>query len=378
MRKIGLAIILLLLVSSAVIYRVFLYRGGNPEPDGEHVSLENAIIINGIRMESDQPPMEEEQNASGGSIIYNDSFDDPASKAPERQARKDTFPTAVAKRRPESGINRLKTRDSRWHLVNYRIRKSDNLWSVSRKFGVSHSLVIDLNGIDNPDMLSVGKTIQVPSRNGVYHTVQGGDTLTSIARRYKVTVASIRHQNGVRGSAIMVKARLFIPDAVETVTVPAHEGERIARSSHGQVEKRIARNERKADVGRMNMLWPISGRITSGFGNRVDPFEGRRAFHCGIDISAESGTKVLAASHGTVIFSGWRQGYGKTVILRHPGGYITVYAHNSENKVQENDAVSRGDVIALSGNTGAVTGAHLHFELRKYLTPLNPLRFLRR
>lgn len=121
----------------------------------------------------------------------------------------------------------------------------------------------------------------------------------------------------------------------------------------------------------------MRGKITSGFGTRRDPLSGKRRFHCGIDISANVGTPVRASAGGKVIFSGWKDGYGKVVILRHRGGYITVYAHNSKNNVRINDFVKRGTVIARSGMTGAVTGAHLHFEIRKYVTPLNPLRLLR-
>jgi len=78
-----------------------------------------------------------------------------------------------------------------------------------------------------------------------------------------------------------------------------------------------------------------------------------------------------------VIFSGWKDGYGNTVIMRHEDGYITVYAHNLKTTVEEGAFVKQGGTVALSGRTGAVTGAHLHFEIRKYLTPLDPLRLLR-
>ncbi|HSA15316.1 MAG TPA: M23 family metallopeptidase, partial [Spirochaetota bacterium] len=92
--------------------------------------------------------------------------------------------------------------------------------------------------------------------------------------------------------------------------------------------------------------------------------------------SAEEGTPIKAAAAGTVIFSDWKNGYGKVIVIRHDNGYISVYAHNSSNEVQKGDQVKSGDIVALSGSTGAVTGAHLHFEIRKYVTPLNPTRFL--
>ena len=86
---------------------------------------------------------------------------------------------------------------------------------------------------------------------------------------------------------------------------------------------------------------------------------------------------MKAAEKGTVISSGWKDGYGKLVVVRHDNGYVTVYGHNSELKKNEGDAVDKGEVVSLSGMTGAVTGAHLHFEIQKYGTPLNPARLLK-
>ena len=89
------------------------------------------------------------------------------------------------------------------------------------------------------------------------------------------------------------------------------------------------------------------------------------------------GTPIKAAAPGRVIFSGWKTGYGRVVIIRHRGGYITVYAHNSKNQARVDQYVDPGNVIAYSGKSGAATGGHLHFEIRKYVNPLNPMRFLK-
>ncbi|HEY1406868.1 MAG TPA: M23 family metallopeptidase, partial [Spirochaetota bacterium] len=127
----------------------------------------------------------------------------------------------------------------------------------------------------------------------------------------------------------------------------------------------------------VSFMWPLHGRITSGFGNRPDPFSGKRSFHNGVDISAEQGTPVKACADGEVIYSGWKEGYGNLVVVKHINGYVSVYGHNSVLKKEEGDIVKKGDVISLSGMTGAVTGAHLHFEIQKYQTPLNPIRMLK-
>ena len=112
------------------------------------------------------------------------------------------------------------------------------------------------------------------------------------------------------------------------------------------------------DVGSL----PIQGVITSPVGMRFDPFDGKLRHHNGIDIAAPSGTPVKPIAKGTVIFSGWRSGYGNTVIVDHHNGMMTVYAHHSRNLVSEGTPVDSSTVIALSGSTGRSTGPHLHFE----------------
>ena len=111
--------------------------------------------------------------------------------------------------------------------------------------------------------------------------------------------------------------------------------------------------------------WPVSGRISSGFGWRMSPFTGERTFHSGVDIAARQGDTVEACWDGQVIFSGLKDGYGRVVILEHPGGWQSYYGHNSENSVQVGDKVKAGEKIASIGNTGRSTGPHLHFELRR-------------
>ncbi len=119
--------------------------------------------------------------------------------------------------------------------------------------------------------------------------------------------------------------------------------------------------------------WPVQGggRLTSGFGMR----NGR--FHAGIDIAAPTGTGILAADSGVVVFSGWDGGYGLTLVIRH-GNYYTRYAHNSSNLVRVGETVERGQLIGRIGSTGNSTGAHLHFEVRRggsSGTALNPINF---
>lgn len=124
-------------------------------------------------------------------------------------------------------------------------------------------------------------------------------------------------------------------------------------------------------------IWPVRGSISSGFGWRLNPFGGtRNEFHAGIDIPARVGTPIRAAGGGTVAFAGTQNGYGNTVIIDHGGGITTKYAHNSRNSVRVGQRVERGDIIAYVGSTGRSTGPHLHYEVRRNGTAINPVPFL--
>lgn len=123
---------------------------------------------------------------------------------------------------------------------------------------------------------------------------------------------------------------------------------------------------------------PITGnfRQSSGFGNRNDPFTGGRAFHAGLDFAAPTGTTVFSAGKGVVSFVGTRSGYGKVVEVTHDNGLVTRYAHLSGFLSEKGQAVNTGTPIAKVGSTGRSTGPHLHFEVRKANTAINPKAFL--
>jgi murein DD-endopeptidase MepM/ murein hydrolase activator NlpD len=123
---------------------------------------------------------------------------------------------------------------------------------------------------------------------------------------------------------------------------------------------------------------PIAGnvRMSSSYGNRKDPFTGRRAFHSGADFPAASGTTVLAAGKGRVSYVGERSGYGNVVEVAHDAGLVTRYAHLSAFLVKEGQSVSTGTPIARVGSTGRSTGPHLHFEVRRDDRALDPARYL--
>ena len=161
----------------------------------------------------------------------------------------------------------------------------------------------------------------------------------------------------------------------------AKEAEEAQREA-GAMIARLQRQRTKAFIpatGKGSKFdWPVRGAMASPFGNRIHPILKRKILHAGIDIAAPNGTAVKTAAPGEVIYNGWLRGYGRVVVVDHGHGFSTLYAHLSASLVKEGQVVRDGAVIARVGKTGNVTGYHLHFEVRKYGTPVNPINYLKR
>ena len=179
--------------------------------------------------------------------------------------------------------------------------------------------------------------------------VREGDTLSAIARRYGSSCQVIGRYNRLRDPHCLKVGQIIgIPPCKG---VPMASGYRSPLSCRG-------------------VIWPAKGRLTSRFGLRYGHF------HKGVDIAAPLGTPLYACQSGVVEFSGWKRGYGKTVIIRHEG-YKTLYAHCHLIKVRKGGSVRKGQKIALMGVTGNARGSHLHFEYRDLADrPRNPLLLL--
>ncbi len=189
--------------------------------------------------------------------------------------------------------------------------------------------------------------------SGVYHRVKRGQTLYRIARTYGVSLEELVEINDIEDPFLIKEGQeIFIPGASKVIDVPA--------TALPPVRKK----------GKI-FIRPVSGRITGRFWEKR-----RRHRHKGIDIAAPYGTPVKAAASGKVIYSGsGLRGYGKTVIIDHQNGYITLYSHMSAILVDEGERVDRGEVIGKVGSTGRTTGSHLHFEVRMRDRLVDPLRY---
>ncbi len=151
---------------------------------------------------------------------------------------------------------------------------------------------------------------------------------------------------------------------------------KLAKDIESQIVK-LQRVEGPYSGGAMN--WPVPGhtRVSSYFGYRIHPIFKTKKPHTGIDIPAPTGTTVVAAADGTVIYSGTLGGYGKTIMIDHGGGIVTLYGHNSSLTVSEGTQVSKGSAIARVGSTGFSTGPHSHFEVRKNGSYIDPIPWLK-
>jgi len=220
----------------------------------------------------------------------------------------------------------------------------------------------------------------------VVYQVRPGDTLYSIARRHGLDYRDLARRNRIRPPYVIYTGqRLYIRGKAPRpgyLPLPRHRAKRARHSArahahrrHRRADARHARSSSRASArrGAVRLVWPARGPVTSGFGRR----HGRP--HDGIDIGAPEGSPVRAAAAGEVVYSSHRlTGYGNLIIIRHTRDMFTAYAHNRVNLVRRGQHVKQGQIIARVGRTGRASGPHLHFEVRRGPTPVNPLYYLPR
>jgi murein DD-endopeptidase MepM/ murein hydrolase activator NlpD len=202
-----------------------------------------------------------------------------------------------------------------------------------------------------------------PVRKGVYHVVERHQTLYRICKTYGVDLKGVASLNGISDpSKIETGQRIFIPGAKKVLKVEIYIDDVAAE----QGEKS------KIAYKKLEFVWPVQGTVSDVF------TEAGSKKHQGIDISSPLGTPIRASNAGKVIYSNnGVKGYGNLIILRHSEEYVTVYAHNQVNLVEEGAWAEKGQIIGKVGQTGRASGPHLHFEIRKNNKPLDPFLFLK-
>ncbi len=227
----------------------------------------------------------------------------------------------------------------------YVVRTGDTFGEIAKMFGVSVNTIVWANDLGANPSLKVGETLVILPITGIRYTVKKGDTIKSVADAYKADFNEVLQYNGLsKNSLLVLGSTLLIPDAESTV--PAKPPTKVTISVKSNYYMR-----------------PISG------GYRSQGVHG----HNGVDLAAPVGTPIYAAASGTVIASkvdgGWNGGYGNYVIISHPNGTQTLYAHTLVNLVSVGSVVKKGQTIARIGMTGKTTGPHVHFEIRGAVNP---------
>lgn len=237
--------------------------------------------------------------------------------------------------------------------VSHTIQEGDTLWDICMKYHVDLEQLKEVNHIDGQNILTIGDQLLIPSGDHPVHIIKTGETLWDVAETFGVSLDELYAMNpGIDAANLKVGNSLALPQGttnrVSVASLP----------SRGAVVNAL-------------FSWPIMGAITSAFGWR------NSGYHHGLDISAHIGDPVRAAASGSVSFTGVQGVYGKMIVIDHPGGRQTAYAHLSEIDVSKGSQVSRGQTIGKVGVTGNSTGPHLHFEVRQAKKAINPIAVLK-
>jgi murein DD-endopeptidase MepM/ murein hydrolase activator NlpD len=300
------------------------------------------------------------------------------------------------------------------------VRPGDTLETIAKMYSLPVSSLARMNGLEPPYALAVGKRLLLPMPRE--HKVGRDDTLYSLARMYGVTVPQLAGANGLKQPYVLKLGQtLHIPtgsgQAAKTAAVsapakkaqispapgktvllktpgpsPEHKAfDRLLDSLAGNEDSQPEPEQPKVSLvaaatalpktkdaevvgvsGRQGFIWPVRGQVISSYGPKSGGL-----YNDGINIAAPRGTPVKAASGGTVAYVGDKlKSYGKLVLIRHPGGMMTAYAHLNSVSVKEGARVSTGQVIGSVGSTGTVMNAQLHFEVRRGTRTIDPKDYL--
>jgi murein DD-endopeptidase MepM/ murein hydrolase activator NlpD len=249
----------------------------------------------------------------------------------------------------------------RMEIITYTVQPNDNVWAIAQGFGLKAETVLWANPDveKRPDLLSVGQTLFIPPVDGIYYTVQKGDTVEKLAKTYQTSIDKIVGfvANDLQEPyALTPGQKLMLPDGQKKI-VP----------SNYYPMTYVGSAPKGAPKGSGRFAWPTVGLLTQQFWSG----------HSGIDIANRTGTPIYAADDGYVVLSGrdtW--GYGNQVVIDHGNGFKTRYAHLNTILVKAGDTVKKGQKIGLMGSTGRSTGPHLHFEVIYNGVMRNPQGYL--
>lgn len=252
----------------------------------------------------------------------------------------------------------------RYEPINYVVQRGDSLSAIANKYSITVASILynnkaELN--DDAHRLRPGMTLLLPPVDGLYYTWKEGDTIEKVAGEYKADPEAIIEFPG--NEIDLVDPNDIKPGTL--IMIPGGKRELIDWSPP------VVTNSTCGMVGSGSFIWPVAGEPHTISGNTFS------AGHLGVDMTAIEGDVVLAADSGVVTFAGWSQyGYGNMIQIDHCNGYVTLYAHLNAIFVAVGQSAGQGDQIGTAGNTGNSFGAHLHFEIRLGGAAVNPLDYI--
>jgi murein DD-endopeptidase MepM/ murein hydrolase activator NlpD len=283
----------------------------------------------------------------------------------------------------------------------YAVQRGDTLEKIADEFWLDVNMLARLNERNPREALGAGDRIFIPRLRTDFpdsyyakpsyadHEAAAGSKTREVAsarvqplpfERYKIAIPPPpwaeqqggRNPGEVAGAGSSQSRSFPSQTQASTARATRQRGIEIAQS---YTKRLFSRSSQRRVPGAPSFQWPTGGTLTSLY--NVSSRATR--VHLGVDIANKMGSPVRAAYSGKVLYSdrNYLPSMGNMILIEHPGGWITLYAHNAKNLVKENQVVETGQVIALMGNTGKSTGPHLHFEIRKNAeTPVDPLDYL--
>lgn len=252
-------------------------------------------------------------------------------------------------------------------IEDYEVKSGDTISTIAEKFKVSTDTIKWANDLENVNSIKPGEKIKILPVSGVSYIVKSGDSLESVAKKYSVDAQGILNFpfNDIPDDFKLTAGQtLIIPDGVPpqapVIPRPRQQPQYLAQGPASPTF---------TAPGGASFIWPTSGSITQPF----------MWWHPGVDVANREGPAIAAADGGEVVVAGWPDGfgYGNRVVIDHGNGYQTLYAHLSNIYVTVGQTISRGQVIGRMGSTGRSTGTHLHFEVHFKGIAINPLAILK-
>lgn len=275
----------------------------------------------------------------------------------------------------EGSVEPLAPQDDKPVITTYTVVKGDTLSGIASKFSISVNTLLWANDLNKKSAIKEGQKLTILPVSGVVYTVKKGDTLGGVASKFDVSLDEIISFNDLEeDKTIKVGMKLILPNAelpLEKAPAP------VAKKVETKVVSQKAVPDTKEEAPETKTEEPkvIQAQESSSYFTHPIPgsvlTQGLHGYNS-VDFGAPVGTPVLASASGKVIVSkpqGYNGGYGHHVVIEHDNGTQTLYAHLSSVSVTVGDEVTKGEKIALSGNTGRSTGPHLHFEVRGGVNP---------